>query len=381
MDAQAALAERRVLFDNAIEFKHNKRVPMISNFWTWKFLDAGYDLKEAMYDYDIMEKVNCDFHELYQFDAYMEVGFRNPMRVAAALGGGFHYIDESGEALLIDDISIMSADEYPEYVADTNAFNWSKILKRSARPGLTLGELKNALFEFIAFGEFVGKMANKFTNEYGAFATQNNAGMAIIPIDNLFVGPRGMRELALDVVRNKALLKDTIDQMFEQQTLPMLQNAANLDNFGCIAAMGSVLFSHSILSTKNFEDLFWCHLKPIIDTAIANNHKMFIFCESAMLRFAEYFEDIPKGVLLIHPEQDDIFEFRRRLPNIAVAGGMPTKLLGRATPKECVDYAKHLIDDLGEGYVFSQDKMMSYRNDATRENLLAVNDFVRSYQY
>jgi hypothetical protein len=145
--------------------------------------------------------------------------------------------------------------------------------------------------------------------------------------------------------------------------------------------MGSVLFAHSMLSVKNFEELYWVYLKKLIDSAIANDKKVFIFCESAMLRFAEFFEDIPKGVLMIHPEQDDVFEFRKRLPNIALAGGMPTNLLGYATPQECVDYAKHLIDTLGEGYVLSQDKMMSYRNDATRENVLAVNDFVRNYQY
>jgi len=381
MDAQAAFLERRELFDNVIEFKHNKRVPLFSNFWTWKILDAGYRVDDALSDYDLLEKINCDFHELYQFDAYIEAGFRNPMRVAAALGGGFHYVDESGELLLIDDHSVLFADEYLEYVDDILAFNWSKILKRTARPGLTLGELKNAVFEFINFGTFVGKMAEKFVGEYGAYFPQNNDGMMFIPLDTFFVGLSGMRQLAVDLVRDKGVVKEAVDTLFDKTIQPILDNAPNLNNQGCIAAMGSVLFAHSMLSTKNFEDLYWVHLKKIIDTAIANNHKMFIFCESSMLRFAEFFEDIPKGVLVIHPEQDDIFEFRKRLPNIAIAGGMPTNLLGYATPKECVDYAKHLIDELGEGYIFSQDKMMSYRNDATRENLLAVNDFVRGYEY
>ena len=27
------------------------RVPVCSNAWTWKFLDAGYSLREGLYDY------------------------------------------------------------------------------------------------------------------------------------------------------------------------------------------------------------------------------------------------------------------------------------------------------------------------------------------
>jgi hypothetical protein len=80
-------------------------------------------------------------------------------------------------------------------------------------------------------------------------------------------------------------------------------------------------------------------------------------------------------------EQDDIFEMRKKLPNVALAGGMKTSLLGYGTKEECVDYAKKLIDTLGEGFILSQDKMISFRNDIKRENLLAVHEFVRNYSY
>ena len=381
MDAKAAMQERSELFENAFDFKHNPRVPMLSNFWTWKYLDAGYDLNEALYDYEVMDKVITDFHELYRFDAYMEVGFRNPMRVAQALGGGFHYVDESGEALLIDDNVTLERDEYIEFATDPTAFYWSKLLKRTAKPGLTLRELKNAVMEFMAFGEFVQRMNGKLANEFGALSTQSQAGMAFMPLDNFFIGLRGMKELAIDIVKCKDVVREALEIIYQQQLVPQLANAANIDQTGCIAQLGSVFFAHSILSVKNFEELYWPYLKKFIDVEAANHLRMFIFCESAMLRFAEFFEDVPKGVLMIHVEQDDIFEFRRRLPNIAVSGGMPTRLLGYGTPEECVDYAKRLIDTLGEGYVMSQDKMMSYRKDARRENLLAVNDFVLNYSY
>ena len=79
------------------------------------------------------------------------------------------------------------------------------------------------------------------------------------------------------------------------------------------------------------------------------------------------------------PEEDDIFELRRTLPNIALAGGMTTELLGGGTKAECLDYAKKLVDELGRdgGFVMGQKKMISYRNDAKSENVLAVQEFCR----
>ena len=112
---------------------------------------------------------------------------------------------------------------------------------------------------------------------------------------------------------------------------------------------------------------------------IEHNQQIYLFAEASILHFAEYFEEVPKGVLMIHLEQDDIFEFRKRLPNIAVAGGMPAVLLGHGTKEECVDYAKKLIDELGDGFVLCQNKMIAYRSDCTRENLMAVCDFARNY--
>ena len=47
-----------------------------------------------------------------------------------------------------------------------------------------------------------------------------------------------------------------------------------------------------------------------------------------------------------------------------------------------VDYARKLIDELAYdgGYIFSTVKMLSFPQDAKRENLKAVCDFVYEYQ-
>ena len=107
-----------------------------------------------------------------------------------------------------------------------------------------------------------------------------------------------------------------------------------------------------------------------------------IFTEGSILRFAEYFKDYPKGVLTFHIEQDDPFEFRKALPNVCIMGGLTTELLNNGTPEECVAYTKRLCDELGKegGFILSEGKMLSYRNDANRENYKAVCDFVSNYK-
>jgi hypothetical protein len=379
MDAKAALQERTELFSNVFQFKKNKRVPLGSNFFTWRFLDAGYRLNEALYDYDIMEKINDEFYQRYQFDAYTDLGAINPMRVTQALGGGFRNIDPTGEIIVTEDHHIMEREEYPDLMNNSLGFYWTKAFKRFCKPGITMGEIENAVKEFRAYVEFSSKMIHKYINQYGAMMF----GMNTIPtpFEGLFNALRGIKEFSLDIRKCKTQLKETMDLMFTAASEPIINRAIAADYAGFVAPIMLGFLGYSILSVDQFGELYWPYIKKILDTAIKHKKPVWCYCEGAMLRYAEFFQDIPRGVLLMHLEQDDIFETRKKLPNIALAGGMPTDLLGHSTKEQCVAYAKKLIDTLGDGFVLSQNKMMSYRNDAKRENLLAVNEFARTYQY
>ncbi|MDO5139605.1 MAG: uroporphyrinogen decarboxylase family protein, partial [Oscillospiraceae bacterium] len=143
-----------------------------------------------------------------------------------------------------------------------------------------------------------------------------------------------------------------------------------------------LMLAHNMMNKKQFERFYWPYLKKLLDVYAENKMNIRIFTEGSILRLAEYFKDYPKGLLTFHLEQDDPFEFREALPNVAIMGGMTTDLLSNGTPEECVAYAKRLCDELGKdgGFIFSENKMISYRNDAKAENMLAVNEFVRDYR-
>jgi hypothetical protein len=123
-------------------------------------------------------------------------------------------------------------------------------------------------------------------------------------------------------------------------------------------------------------------MKELLDAYAEKGMNVRIFTEGSILRFAEYFKDYPKGVLTFHIEQDDPFQLREALPNVCIMGGLTTELLANGTPEECVAYTKRLCDELGKdgGFILSEGKMLSYRNDANRENYKAVCDFVSSYK-
>jgi len=143
----------------------------------------------------------------------------------------------------------------------------------------------------------------------------------------------------------------------------------------------SAMLAHNFMNPDQFAEFYWPYMKQVLDVLCEKKMHALIFSEGTILRYKDCFKDYPKGFLTILPETDDVFEIRKELPNIAIMGGMPNSLLGRGTKQACLDRAKRVIDELGcdGGFMFCQDKMGSFRNDANPENLKAVCDFVREY--
>ena len=130
LDPKALLKERTELFDNAYNFKHNKRVPLGCNIWSWQVLDCGYKQSQALLNYDIAEKINREFHERYQFDAYTNLITRNPMRLTELLGGGNHFLDPGDEMIQSVEHGYMDPEEFHEFAKEPDKFYWEKVFPR-----------------------------------------------------------------------------------------------------------------------------------------------------------------------------------------------------------------------------------------------------------
>jgi len=375
--AQEMLQERMKLFNDAMNFRKPKRTPMIANTFTWKIFDSDLNVKlsEATSDWDIMEKVMCEHHERYQFDAYLDYGTRNVNKLNNILGGLQHQInDETGAINAVDHV-LMEGDEYDEYLANPTMFLWTKVAPRKFGE-LTIGQIQEAIIELGKFRAYDAKIKGIFQNKYGIPEVYKN--YCQLPIETLFTGYRGIKEFSIDMRKRPNKIKDFV-QASEPGFLAYVDKLLELPNTHYVCDLYSAFLAHSIMSVKQFEEFYWPTYKKVIDRLTAQGKTTYLFCEAEFLRIADFFQDVPKGTIILHVENDNIFEVRKKVPNICLAGGMPVDLLGKSTPQKCIDYAKMLIDEMGEGFVFSQNKMMSYKNDATRENMLAVNEFVRNY--
>ena len=377
MEYSSEFKARKALFDDCIAFRKPERIPTISNVYTWKILDSGYKLSEAMLDFDIMEEIVCGFHERYQFDSYLDLGTRNMLKHTREMGEAFYVIDDEDEAVNFFDHVLMEEDEYGEFTEDPKAFYWKMFLRKY--PNATKEQVVKTIGHFLEFSSFGNKMRDKFIESYSCPGVFSIMGVALNPFENVFQTYRGIKEISLDMRMRGNELKELLDMLYETELEPRMKGGLQSQEDFYICDMYTAMLGHSIMSLKQFEEYYWPYLKKTLDATVAAGKTIYIYTESNILRFAEYFQDIPKGTVVLHPELDDLFELREKLPNVCLVGGMKTELLGYGTREECVDYAKRLIDGLGEGFIMSQDKMISFRNDATRENLLAVNEFVRSY--
>ena len=128
-----AVYESVQLLRDAAAFNETTRIPTDSSFFTYIILEAGKKLGEALYDYDMLYQLICDFHEKYHFDSYAYMGTRNPFPVVEAVDGMIYVVDDEHDTLNVDDFTFMEDDEYPEFLADPLKFIWSKALPRKCK--------------------------------------------------------------------------------------------------------------------------------------------------------------------------------------------------------------------------------------------------------
>ncbi|MCJ7836614.1 hypothetical protein MUB23_14590 [Cuneatibacter sp. NSJ-177] len=379
----------KLIRDASMMQKKPDRVPHVSFFVTWKILDAGYKLSEAMNDYAIMEKVVRRHQEEYGFDAIFEYGGRNAIRIPAALGGTTYSINDEAGTVNYKDKAICEHDELEELAADPQNFFYEKGMARKypcwADGTVTAEDVQRAIDEQSKFIQYHINITRIMNEEYGMpnFTAPN--GFAYAGLDFLFNTIRGIKGLSIDMRRDPAKVEEAIaalNELYFTPGLNVLKNAPEGPNMDYCFDYDITLLCHTILNQKQFERFLWPDLKAVLDVLAEKKKTLRLFMEGSSKRFWEYLKDYPKGMITMHPEQDDVFDVRKELPNCAILGGMPVSLLGNGTRQQCLDRTKLLCDELGKdgGFILCQDKMVSFRNDANPENVHAVCEFVREYR-
>ena len=386
MTNEELLQYRTKLVRDAANMEKPDRIPLASFFVTWKILDAGYKMSEALSDFNIMEKCVREHQEKYEFDMLNDLGIRNAYRLSCALGSDTYMVNDEAESISVKDIAIADPKDAPEIAANFNKYLWEKGMPAKFEwwgENTPLAKVQQVYGELMQFMGFSFKIGAIMKNEYGVAQRVAPNPMPAVNIENVLGYLFGIKGTAVMMRRDKANLHAVLDAMdatsFNMQ-IQMLNGMQKNEAF-CFDGLHAML-AHNFMSTSQWEEFYWPWLKKILDVHAEKGTNILIFSEGNILRFKDYFQDYPKGMITMIPENDDVFEFRKELPNVSIMGGMPCALLGHGTKEECLARAEKVVAELGTdgGLIFSQDKMGSYRNDANPENLKAVNDFVRSYK-
>ena len=134
--------ERVSIFKDATRQTKPKRIPLLSNVWSWKIIDSPYKMTEALMDYNKLAKTVFDFHEKYNFDGYLEMTDRNPIQVTYPMGQQDYVIrDEDNSINTPDHAMMMKDDEYDALSENMLKFVWEKALM-----AMQISVIKNNFF-------------------------------------------------------------------------------------------------------------------------------------------------------------------------------------------------------------------------------------------
>ncbi len=369
-----SLQKRIALLQNAVRFEKTERIPTSSNVWTWKILDSDTKAKimEACLDLELMERIVREFHERYRFDMYEDLGTRNNFKACIPLGDPGYVVNDETGGINAPDLKLLEDDEYPEIIENPVKFGWEKVIPRKFRE-FTYEQFRQAIKGFMEFNAYTVHIAKVFAEDYGVPRLKGSVNIA--PVEDLFSwGLRGFVAFSKDMRRNPENVDAYIDA-FEPKMIAGAKAALEKKDPTAIFDVYTVMLAHSAMNMKQFDRFYYRSLKKYLDVTEEYDGLATFFCEASFIRFKDFFRDVRKGLLAVTIEQDDMFEVRNECPTIALIGGVPSTLLGTGTEEECVDYAKKLVNGLGEGFILGQSKMISFRSDCKRENLLAIQNY------
>lgn len=368
-------------------------IPHFGNYWSWKYYDAGYKFSDALYDYNKMYDAMDQFFRRYPMDVCYETGWRNPVQATGILGNSNDYIiDDDAYSISIHDQSYMDDDDYEALIANPKKYLWETFLPKKfsvLKNQNNSVDFRKFMDKYLEFGGMMGKIGG-LANSYGLtnFADPNGAADYWgFGYEILFCIMRGIKKLSVDLRRRPEQVAAACQALDEVFALPRLERGyaqPRGTNPEYCVDMNPVMLAHIILNPKQFERYYWPQLKRIAKVAEERDKLVFLFIEGSSKRFWDFFREFPKDRFVLLSELDDVYEMKEALPNCVIAGGMPTDLLGRGTPEQCVDMTKRLINDLGGAdhrYIFSTGKMISFPNDCRRENLSAICDYLSGLSY
>jgi uroporphyrinogen-III decarboxylase len=279
----------------------------------------------------------------------------------------------------------MKSEEYDLLIQDPTGFLFNVWLPRASKDVSPMGELtsyRNNL-SFLKGGMAMMSYFSAFPVQ-GARLQQESGTVSAIsgilkaPLDILADKFRGYVGLTMDLFERPDKVLKACEALMPHLLHVALSGADPSKNVPVALWMhrGCVPF----VSPKQFEEVYWATLKPIIEELWRRGHQVLFYAEGDWNAHLKTFATLPEGSIVYHADRADIFEIHKVLGDkFCLSGGIPNFLLAYRTPQEVRDYCKKVIDGVAKDGGYIMDASAIVQNDAKVENMKAMTEFTREY--
>ncbi len=202
-------------------------------------------------------------------------------------------------------------------------------------------------------------------------------GGAGAPFDFISDFLRGMRGSMLDMYRRPEQLLAAQEALLGTRVARSVAALKDGNNTRVFVALHRG--ADGFMSPKQFETFYWPGLKKALVALVDAGITPFVFFEGSYDQRLPYLRELPKGKIVAQFDQTDMAKAKEIIGDtICIMGNMPSSLLSVGTLREVTDYAKRLIDVVGEGggYIMAGGHSLA---EARPELVKGWIDFTKAY--
>jgi hypothetical protein len=378
-EAKKSYQHRVTRFIKVIKLEKPDRVPLILPAGSFPLHYAGITLKEAMHD----NKLLCQVYRKFLADFESDTFF-GPMMVPSAKASEIidplmvkwpgHGLPDNTSMVQFVENEYMKADDYDLFLEDLTDFCLRRYLPRSLGAlapfanfpptpyilgfpdkflmSAVIPEVRAAYQAIIDHGEETAKWMGpliQFDKEAIASGYPSLfGGQAHAPFDILADTLRGTRGIITDIYRQPEKVLNAAEKV-TQMNISCGLDGANMSGVP-IVFFALHKGDDTFMSNKQYERFYWPTFRKVILGLIEEGVVPLLFAEGKYNNRLEIIKDLPRGKVIWHFDQTDMFRAKKILGDTAcIAGNVPTSLLRTGTPKDVKEHCRKLIEVCGEG--------------------------------
>ena len=380
MSIEAVIEERKQNLIDALSFREPKKVPVGVSVLSWPFSYAGVRYADVADDPETVAREYLKFLDVIGLDFICGAEVTRPVKAYSALGNYCYKIGGDGISIVHfqPEVQFMSADEYPQLIANPKVFKSELTKRRCEALRLPKAEayekVKEALCELDKWYTANSLISRYVLEEKGILPLTNAPIHFRSPLSEIFDNLRGMKDTLTDLRRRPDVLKEACDALLEQMKI----NLKRFDpgDFTSPYPLGRTVYhAECFISPVQFDEFFFEPFTELMLPFMEAGLKIFVRGEGKFLNTIERYRKLPKGAVVFMLDEDDPFEIFKAIGDWqSIGAGITTDLLQLGTKEQCTDYVKKCFDTFapGGGFIFMQNKSLLSASDAKTDNLIAV---------